>query len=186
MTNMLADAIREALDAYTPSDDRERAFRERMLALCDAADPFSRTSFAPGHFTASAFVLSPDRERVLFVFHKKLGRWLQPGGHIERADASIVASARREVEEETAVFGTTPVQAGLFDIDVHDIPARRDEAAHEHFDLRVLLAAPDIAVQANDEVEAVRWVRLKDVEQLQTDESVMRAMRKLRPLLPTL
>ncbi|HVW29354.1 MAG TPA: NUDIX hydrolase [Polyangiaceae bacterium] len=177
---MLAATIRKALADYAPSDDREGAFRERMLALCDSGDPFSRTSFAPGHFTASAFVLSPDRERVLLIFHKKLARWLQPGGHVEPTDVSIAGAAQREVEEETAVLGTTPVEAGLFDIDIHDIPARRDAAAHEHFDLRVLLVAPDVAVRANDEVEAVRWVKLADVEQLETDESVLRAVRKLR------
>src|SRR5262249_25679492 len=152
----LADAIRTALADYAPSDERERAFRERMLALCDSPEPFSRTAFTPGHFTASAFVLSPDRRRLLVVFHRKLGRWLQPGGHIEPVDASIIDAARREVEEETGVHGTIAAASGVFDIDVHDIPARRDEAAHEHFDLRVLLVAPEVAVVANDEVEAVR------------------------------
>src|SRR6476659_4087444 len=100
---MLADTIRAALTDYAPSDDRERAFRERMLALCGASEPFSRAAFTPGPFTASAFVLSPDRRRLLVVFHRKLGRWLQPGGHIEPSDASIVDAARREVEEETGV-----------------------------------------------------------------------------------
>ena len=176
---VLVDAIRAALADYAPSDQRERHFRERMLALCDAADPLSRTSFAPGHFTASAFVLSPDRRRLLVVFHKKLGRWLQPGGHIEPADTSIIDAARREVEEETGVLGTTPAASGVFDIDVHDIPARRDEAAHEHFDLRVLLVAPGVGVVASDEVQAVRWVDLPEIEALGTDESVLRAVRKL-------
>jgi 8-oxo-dGTP pyrophosphatase MutT (NUDIX family) len=176
---MLKGTIRAALARYAPADDRERGFRERMLALCDAAEPFSRTAFTPGHFTASAFVLSPDRRRLLVVFHRKLGRWLQPGGHIEPTDVSIVDAARREVEEETGVRGTIAVSDGVFDIDVHEIPARRDEAAHEHFDLRVLLVAPEVAVVANDEVEAVRWADLTEIPALGTDESVLRAVRKL-------
>ena len=176
---MLADTIRAALVDYVPSDDRERVFREHMLALCDAPEPFSRSAFVPGHFTASAFVLSPDRRRLLVVYHRKLERWLQPGGHIEPTDASIVDAARREVEEETGVRGTVAVSSGVFDIDVHDIPARRDEAAHEHFDLRVLLVAPDVAVVANDEVAAIRWVELSEIRNLGTDESVLRAVRKL-------
>jgi 8-oxo-dGTP pyrophosphatase MutT (NUDIX family) len=178
-SRMLVETIRKALADYAPSDDRERVFRDRMLALCDAREPFSRTSFTPGHFTASAFVLSPDRRRLLVVFHRKLGRWLQPGGHIEATDVSLVDAARREVEEETDVRGTVPAASGLFDIDVHAIPARRDEAAHEHFDLRVLLVAPGVAVVANDEVEAVRWADLGEIESLFTDESVLRAVRKL-------
>lgn len=177
---MIADTIRTALAAYAPADDRERAFRDRMLSLCDATEPFSRTAFTPGHFTASAFVLSPDRRRLLVVFHRKLGRWLQPGGHIEPTDASILDAARREVEEETGVRGTIAADERVFDIDIHDIPARRDEAAHEHFDLRVLLFAPEIAVVANDEVEAVRWADLAEIPSLGTDESVLRAVRKLQ------
>jgi len=176
---VFVDAIRDALAGYVPSDEREASFRKRMLALCDHGDPFSRTSFEPGHFTASAFVLSPDHERVLVVFHKKLGKWLQPGGHIEPTDTSIFEAARREVEEETGVRGALPAHPGVFDIDVHEIPARRDEAAHEHFDLRVLLVAPDVRVVANDEVEAVRWATIPEVDLLGTDESVRRALRKL-------
>jgi 8-oxo-dGTP pyrophosphatase MutT (NUDIX family) len=176
---MLKSTIRAALARYAPADERERGFRERMLALCDAAEPFSRTAFTPGHFTASAFVLSPDRRRLLVVFHRKLGRWLQPGGHIEPTDVSIVDAALREVEEETGVRGTIAVSDGVFDIDVHEIPARRDEAAHEHFDLRVLLVAPEVAVVANDEVEAVRWADLTEIPALGTDESVLRAVSKL-------
>ena len=150
-----------------------------MLELCHAADPFSRLSFSPGHFTASAFVLSPHRDALLLIFHKKLGRWLQPGGHIEAADATLINAARREVAEETALVGPRPLVPGIFDIDVHDIPARKDEPAHEHFDIRVLLAAPALATVASDEVAATRWVPLGEVATVETDESVLRAVRKI-------
>ncbi|HEX3593912.1 MAG TPA: NUDIX hydrolase [Polyangiaceae bacterium] len=176
---MLAADVREAVLRYAPSDAREASFRRRMLELSEGAAPFSRKAFFPGHFTTSAFVLSPDHARLLLIFHKKLQRWLQPGGHVEAEDASIVAAARREVEEETGVAGTQQAVNGLFDIDVHDIPARTDEGAHEHFDLRVLLIAPDDRVVASDEVADVRWVSLGEIEMLGTDESVKRAVRKL-------
>jgi 8-oxo-dGTP pyrophosphatase MutT (NUDIX family) len=174
--------VERALQAYTTSDERERSFRARMLALCEAADPFSRSAFSPGHFTASAFVLSPLRDAVLLIFHKKLGRWLQPGGHIEASDTSLIEAARREVAEETAIFEPTPLVPGVFDIDVHEIPARKDEPAHEHFDVRVLLGAPALAVTASDEVAAARWVPLGELATVETDESVRRAVRKIRAL----
>jgi 8-oxo-dGTP pyrophosphatase MutT (NUDIX family) len=176
---LLADHVRESVLRYVPSDARETAFRKRMLSLCDAPEPFARTVVSPGHFTASAFVLSPELDRLLLIFHKKLGRWLQPGGHIETSDATVLAAARREVEEETGLAGTEPATSGPFDIDVHAIPARPDEGAHEHFDLRVLLVASDDGVIASDEVAAVRWVPLDEIEAVGTDDSVKRALRKI-------
>jgi 8-oxo-dGTP pyrophosphatase MutT (NUDIX family) len=179
---MRATDVERALLAYTPSDERERSFHTRMLALSGAADPFSRSAFAPGHFTASAFVLSPHRDAVLLIFHKKLGRWLQPGGHVEPNDATLLEAARREVAEETAIFEPTPLVSGIFDIDVHDIPAHKDEPAHEHFDVRVLLGAPSLVIAASEEVAAARWVPLDELATVETDESVRRAVRKLRAL----
>jgi 8-oxo-dGTP pyrophosphatase MutT (NUDIX family) len=179
---MLTDYLRRTLLAYEPTDAREFAFRARMLELCDKTQPFSRSSFFPGHFTASAFVLSPHRDALLLIFHKKLGRWLQPGGHIETGDATLIDAARREVAEETAIVGPLPLVSGIFDIDVHDIPARKDEPCHEHFDIRVLLAAPALATVASEEVAAVRWVPLGEVAGVETDESVLRAVRKILAL----
>jgi 8-oxo-dGTP pyrophosphatase MutT (NUDIX family) len=179
---MRATDVERALVAYAPLDDRERAFHGRMLALCEAADPFSRGAFSPGHFTASAFVLSPRRDAVLLIFHKKLGRWLQPGGHIETGDTTLLDAARREVAEETAIVEPVPLGPGIFDIDVHDIPARKDEPAHEHFDVRVLLAAGALTFAASDEVAAARWVPLEELATVETDESVRRAIGKIRAL----
>ena len=189
---MQARDVERALVAYTPVDERERSFHTRMLALCEAADPFSRSAYSPGHFTASAFVLSPRRDAVLLIFHKKLGRWLQPGGHIETSDTTLLEAARREVAEETAVLDPVPLVAGVFDIDVHDIPARaaaehpegcKDEPAHEHFDVRVLLAAPALTFTASDEVAGARWVPLAELAIVETDESVRRAIRKIASLV---
>ena len=179
---MLLTEVRAALDRYAPADARELAFRDRMLALIRTPDPFSRRAFDPGHFTASAFVLSPDRDRVLLILHKKLARWLQPGGHLEAADASPFEAARREVAEETGLVELVALGEGLFDIDVHAIPTRPDEPAHEHFDLRVVLGSPSLRVTDSDEVAGIRWVPLAEMDAVATDESVRRAVRKLRAM----
>ena len=89
----------------------------------------------PGHFTASGFVLSPDRGSVLLILHGKLNRWLQPGGHIESADASVEAAARREIAEETGLEAMTRAGTDLARIDAHQIPARGIEPEHVHIDL---------------------------------------------------
>ena len=96
--------LSELLTAYSPDDAVESEYRQRMLDLVDSdGDPFSRSRFDPGHFTVSAFVLAPDRSSLLMIFHAKLERWLQPGGHVEPSDTCLHTAARREVVEETGL-----------------------------------------------------------------------------------
>jgi ADP-ribose pyrophosphatase YjhB (NUDIX family) len=173
-----APALRALLERFVPADSLEAGHRAAMLTLLGAPDPFARDHWVPGHFTASAFVLSPDGRDLLLIFHEKFRRWLQPGGHVEPEDVDLVAAARREVEEETGVAGVELVD-GLFDVDVHDIPARKGDPPHQHFDVRVLLRAPTREFNAGSDALAARWVPLQDVAGIETDESVLRAVRKL-------
>jgi len=90
------------LKAHEPEDACEKEHLRRMRELLENAnDPFARTHFAPGHFTASAFVLDARLERILFIHHAKLKRWLQPGGHVDPGDGDVVEAVRRELQEET-------------------------------------------------------------------------------------
>lgn len=183
--------VRDLLAAFEPVDALEAVHARRMRALVDAPDPvgpdgqplapFDRGRFEPGHFTASAFVLSPDERSLLLILHGKLGRWLQPGGHIDAGDVDPVQAARREVEEETGLRDLRLASPGLFDVDVHAIPPLRGDPAHEHFDLRFLFVAPDLAHQAGSDAKAARWVPLPEVAGLESDESVLRAVRRLLP-----
>lgn len=173
--------LRKLLTSFEPLNGTEHAFRERMLRLVlEGERCFDREHYVPGHFTASAFVLDGNAERVLLVHHKKLLRWLQPGGHVEPTDADVVAAARREVIEETGVASLTPVGTGLFDLDIHAIPVLGDKPSHLHFDLRVLFRASTEDVQPNDEVTAIRWARLDELTDVTDDESVLRVAHKLR------
>lgn len=175
-------SARAAIVAYQPEDPREQGFRQRMLQLLELSAPTSRDHFSPGHLTASAFVLSPARDAVLLILHKKLGLWLQPGGHIEADDESLLAAARREVAEEVGL--ELPAGQGLiFDLDIHAIPARKSEPEHEHFDVRFCFHAPTLDFAINDEVVAARWASLAQIDQLTSDESVLRVARKLEASL---
>jgi len=150
-----------------------------MLALCEVpGDPFSRSHFVPGHFTASAFLLSPDGAQLLLVFHGKLHRWLQPGGHIDPADETVWAAARREVAEEVGV--ALQDDGSLLDVDVHAIPALGGAPAHEHFDVRFLFRTPTLAHTAGSDARDSRWFPLEEINALSSDASVLRAVEKIR------
>ncbi len=177
----LLDLLRADLDAFAPGDAVERAHLDRMRRLLANAGGRAtrRDYFEPGHFTASAFVLSPDGRCVLLIRHTKLKRWLQPGGHIDAADASPLAAARRELREEAGV-AEADVLGGLFDVDIHPIPAnpRKGEPAHEHFDLRYLLRARSDQIAAANDALAARWVPAGELAGAE-DASVARAAARL-------
>lgn len=181
--------LRRLLHALTPADAREHEHRARMLALLDdSAAPFSRAQFAPGHVTASAFVTNPARDALLLILHGKLGLWLQPGGHVEPDDVDVLASARREVREELGIEQLDVIGDGLLDVDVHEIPARKHDPAHEHFDVRFLFSTAADSFEAGSDARAARWVPIAALlgaapdPSLTTDESVLRAVRKIATL----
>lgn len=136
------------------------SIRARMLDLL-AQGPrcLDREHTEPGHFTASGFVLSPDLEQLLLIRHRKLGLWLQPGGHIEAADPSPLEAALREVQEESSLRSVELLRP-LVDLDIHQIPAWGEVGAHLHFDLRVLFRAESWEVQGESRDSPARWFPL--------------------------
>lgn len=174
-------AIYSLLSRHRPGDAKEARDLQQMRALCETSTGLvSRQEFSPGHFTASAFAIDRERGRMLLILHKKLGRWLQPGGHLEPHDPSPLAAARRELQEET---GLTRVEAwpsdeALFDVDIHSIPAHRNEPAHLHLDLRFLFHVhPDDTARATPEVHDFSWFSFEDARKA-GDASVGRAVDK--------
>jgi 8-oxo-dGTP pyrophosphatase MutT (NUDIX family) len=130
----------ELLRAFVAADEREEADRCTMLRLLEELEhPLSRDE-SYGHFTASAFVVEETGTRTCLVAHAKLGRLLQPGGHIEPTDLSAEAAALREAREETGLeVEPHPTAPKPFDLDVHRIPDRPGEPSHWHLDVRFLL-----------------------------------------------
>lgn len=140
-------------------------------------DPFSRERLA-GHFTGSAWLVDRTGTRVLLTHHRKLGRWLQLGGHAD-GDDDLARVALREAEEESGLSGLT-VEPRLFDLDRHWIPARGDVPAHWHYDARfVVRAGEHEAFVVSEESLDLAWRPIAAlVNDADADDSVRRMARK--------
>ena len=136
---------------------------------------------APGHLTGSAWIVDAPRRRVLLTHHRKLDKWLQPGGHAD-GDPDLLAVALREAREETGLTRLRAVSPAAFDVDRHRIPPRGDTAEHWHLDLRFLVEAdPEEALIISDESHDLAWVDLSRVAALNPEESMLRMVRKTAP-----
>jgi 8-oxo-dGTP pyrophosphatase MutT (NUDIX family) len=174
------------LASHAPSDAHEAellAWMRRFVA--GPADPFAREN-PEGHITASAIVARPDGSEFLLLYHRKLGRWLQPGGHTEYSDTSAFDAALREAGEETGIAELrAPLGRTILDVDVHTIPARGKDPAHHHFDVRFLLTtSADVDRDAAEDSERpMKWRRLEEARKAGADASLMRALEKARKAL---
>lgn len=169
----LHDALYRHGQAY-PQDPGVRAFLD---FLASAPGVFERTH-APGHFTGSAWLVSADGERVLLTHHRKLGRWLQLGGHAD-GDPDLARVALREAEEESGLRDLV-VEPAIFDLDRHLIPARGNEPAHWHYDVRYVVRATGSETFAvSEESFALAWKPIRGmVQDAQADPSLRRMAQR--------
>jgi len=172
-----AEAVAALLHQFDPGDDGEAAkSKELVLALlARSPEPFSRRQFNPGHITCTGLVLSPGRDRILLVLHRRLQRWLLPGGHVEPEDPFIGDAGRREVVEETGAILLADASPMLVGVDVHGIPPRRDELFHLHHDLIFRFQASSDTFHISEEVREVAWCGTAEFDRCQLPGSIRRS-----------
>lgn len=165
----------DSLTRYARTCPEHRSLADEYAAFAVLApDVFTRAHLA-GHFTGSAFLLSADGRRALLLHHAKLGRWLQPGGHAD-GEADLAQVALREAEEETGLAGLV-VEADIFDLDRHTIPARGAEPEHQHWDVRyVVRCSSDETPRLNSESRAFAW---RPIDELAVDGSLDPSIRRM-------
>ena len=174
----------DQLRSYVPDDVTESRHREQLVTLLSGdGEPFSRGGFEPGHVTASCFIIDDTRTRVLLHHHKRLGRWLQMGGHVDEGE-SVMDAALREAGEESGLSDLTLLSPRFVDLDVHPIPAGRGEPPHNHFDVRFVARTltPDAISIAREESEDLAWVDLKRAADLMNEPASTRMLRKIERL----
>ena len=179
--------LADVLARHVPADAEEAAHARFILDfLARHPQPFDRR-IAEGHLTGSAVVASARGDRVLLLHHRKLQRWLQPGGHADPGETAGESVALREAWEETGIQGLSLHRRAPrpFDVDVHAIPAFGSEPAHAHLDLRYLVVAPaeDAVTRSAIETNDARWFEWDELAPLDLDRGLLRALAKARRLL---
>lgn len=165
------------IDRYAKRYPEEAATSERIKRfVMDHEDCFYREQLS-GHITGSAWIVNATADRALLTHHKKLNIWVQLGGHAD-GDNQIERVAAREAEEESGLTDLALVSEEIFDIDIHEIPARKQEPAHFHYDCRFLLQATSTNYVVSDESHDLGWIALNDMSQYTNEESVLRMVRK--------
>lgn len=157
--------------AYLSVFPEEEARLALLKSCIERGEALHARTAMTGHMTASAYVLAPDRQRLLLVYHRALDDWLAAGGHYEVRDGDLAGCARREAQEEAGIeelsldawHGRLAIP---IDIDIHRIPGNpmKDEAEHVHFDCRYVFHAFTTAFrEAPMEVSAVEWRQLAGI-----------------------
>ena len=164
-----------AFERYAARNPTERAVVSLFAGFAAAHADAAERSLASGHLTGSAWLVSADGMRVLLTHHRKLDRWLQLGGHAD-GDVDLARVTLREAEEESGLSGLV-VEPDIFDLDRHEIPARGNEPAHWHYDVRyVVRATAEENFIVSEESHALAWC---DSAALAADASADESLRRM-------
>ena len=175
---------RDLLRRYRPRGDAEAADVDRTRALLQAVDdPWLRS--LPLHITASAMIVHPDSGRLLLRWHRRQQAWLQVGGHGDPGETSPLAIALREAREETGLADLAPWPGPeLRHVVIVPVPAGGAEPAHEHADLRFVLATgtPEAARPESPDAP-LRWVTLDEAYQATSEPNLRETVARVERLL---
>jgi len=179
------EALRAALLRHVPHDQEEARHRDALVRLVeDSPRCFARDHYQPGHLTGSAFVACAATGKVLLHHHRRLGKWLQLGGH-DDGEMDPAGTALREAREESGLADLRFLTPDILDVDVHAIPAARGEPPHLHHDVRYALITAQPGAIRRDDAESIElaWFTVEEAEERMAEPGATRALRRLRAFL---
>ena len=171
-------SLEQLIIHYAETYPKEMAPHDMLKFLDEETGYFLRNNYN-GHFTGSAWIISPDKSNILMTHHKKLGKWVQLGGHAD-GENDLLKVAIREAKEESGIQQIKVLSEEIFDLDIHGIPQNNSEPGHLHHDIRFLLEADPNkeAVIISAESHDVTWIPLADVAKLNPEVSIQRMVKK--------
>ena len=170
----------QLLQAHQSFDEHEQTRRDAIIRFVQTYENCAARELQVGHLTASAWIVDKDLTHTLLTHHRKLSLWVQLGGHVED-DADMLSASWREAREESGLHDLQLLTPHIFDVDIHSIPARKDEPEHFHYDIRYAFQADRHAeLTVSRESRELAWVTLNEIGALTNEESVLRMVRKTR------
>lgn len=175
---MHRDPLLRAIRRYADRYPEEARTTERFSRFVEANEDCFERSLAIGHVTGASWIVNETGDQVLLTHHAKLDIWIQPGGHAD-GDSDVLAVARKEAQEETGLDPIALVTSEIFDLDIHDIPARKEIPAHEHFDVRFAFRhSGDGQFVVTEESHDLAWVPVAELSRYTDESSIHRMARK--------
>ncbi|GAB3699425.1 NUDIX hydrolase [Spirosoma flavus] len=175
---MQRQLLLQLLRQHQPANASEQAMTEATITFVEQHPDCFERSLLIGHITGSAWIVSLDHQQTLLIHHRKLDRWLQPGGHAD-GDPDVAAVALREAQEETGLTSLRLVSPTIYDVDIHPIPARNDVPEHLHYDIRFLLEAdPQEPFGDSDEIKNIQWFSIENAKKIADSDSILRLVLK--------
>ena len=175
--------IKEEINNYIPFDEQEKIDKEYFLKFINTYDDILTRDNIFGHFTASAFVVNKDKDKMIVVYHIINDGWIYPGGHSD-GDNNLLSVAIREVEEETGLKAKV-LDDKIFAIQANSVQShfknQKFISAHIHFDVIYLLEADDTIplVYREDESKGVKWIPFENA----SDEGIVPFIRPIHKKL---
>ena len=162
--------LRQQIEAFVPGNPQEEADKALLLDRLKEQDIFSRENRV-GHFTASGWVVSPDREKVLMVYHNIYGSWSWMGGHAD-GETDLRAVAEREIREESGIRELKPLSEDIFSLEVLTVDGHEKKgqyvSSHLHYNVTYLFEADTEQETAlkPDENSGVQWIRVEELSKM--------------------
>lgn len=169
--------------SYTPVDESEKISKRKVVELLEGYPNCFERDNMPGHITGSALLVDEKRENILLNHHRKIGKWLQFGGHSD-GEANPFNVALRETIEESGITKTSFIYpfSGIFDIDVQLIPKYKELQKHYHYDIRILLTTTQTDFTVSNESKELKWIKIDNVKKYNSQKKFFRMINKLKSL----
>jgi 8-oxo-dGTP pyrophosphatase MutT (NUDIX family) len=178
------EPVLSMLGRYRPQGEAEAADVDRVRALARTADdPWLRST--PLHLTASALIVHPGSGRVLLRWHQRQQAWLQVGGHGDPGESDPLDIALREAAEETGLTDLAPWPDGqIRHVVIVPVPAGGQEPAHEHADVRFILATQDPgAARPENPGAPLRWLSPAEAREVTAEANLRETLSRAERLL---
>ena len=182
--------LRQQIEAYVPYNEQEQSDRRLMLQAMDRFDDLLTRDNETQHFTASAWVVTPDRSKVLMIYHNIYQSWAWTGGHAD-GEADLLTVALREAQEESGLQTLQPVSPEIFSLEILGVDAHikrgKHVSCHLHLNLTYLIEAPQeepLRIKP-DENSGVAWIPAEQVIERSSEPEMRVVYRKLLDKMQT-